>query len=285
MQSSLHPSALLEPFTPAMAARAGIGRSALERLLRQGRIIRVLRGVYLDAEVDPDRSLRARALALVVGRRHLVVDRTAAWVHGGERIEPAARTAVPLDLHGRRRHLGGELPLGPQDVVRLGPVRVTSPLRTALDVARRLAPDRALAALDGMLRSGSLEHRRLLAAAGSLLGQPGATQGRELIAMADARAVDGAESVLRLCWLNARMPTPVPGLVVNGHRLALALPTQRFAVSLEDVPAFVDWPAQEWRVLALDRGRVLAGDRGYLSEHLEREFHQHLLSAVHGLNV
>ncbi|MFL6107127.1 MAG: type IV toxin-antitoxin system AbiEi family antitoxin domain-containing protein [Marmoricola sp.] len=276
----MHPSALLEPFTPAMAARSGIGRSTLERLLRQGRIIRILRGVYLGAEVEPDRSLRARALSLVIGGRQLVVDRTAAWVHGGARIEAAAHVAVPLDLHGRRRHLGTDLPLGPEDVVRLGPVQVTAPLRTALDVARRLAPDRALAALDGMIRSGSLEHGRLLAAAGLLVGLPGARQGRELIAMADARAVDGAESVLRLCWSHARVPTPVPGLVVNGHRLALALPTQRFAVSLDAVPAFADWPAPDWRVLALDRRRVLAGDRGYLSEHLEREFHQHLLLTV-----
>lgn len=276
----MHAHSLLEPFTPAMAAQAGIGRSALERLLRQGQIVRVLRGVYLDAGVEPDCSLRARALALVLGGRHLVVDRTAAWVHGGDRIESAGSAGVPLDLHGRRRHLGHDLPIGDHEVVRLGPVRVTSPLRTALDVARRLAPDRALAALDGMLRTGSLEHCRLLAAAGSLNGLPGGTQGRELIAMADARAADGAESVLRMCWLHARIPTPVPGLVVNGRRLALALPVQRFAVSLDPVPAATHWPAPEWRVLALDRGRVLTGDRGYLAEHLEREFHQHLLATV-----
>lgn len=271
---------LSDPFTPAMAARAGIGRCRLEGLLRQGRIVRILRGVYLDAQVDPDRSLRARALALVLGGRHLVVDRTAAWVHGGERIDLGPGAAVPLDLHGRRRHLGPQPPLGPEDVVRLGPVRVTSPVRTALDVARRLAPDRALAALDGMLRSGALEHGRLLAAVGTTIGLPGAAQARELIAMADARALDGAESVLRMCWLNARMPTPVPGMVVNGARLTLALPVQRFAVSLDPVSVFGDWPAPEWRVLGLDRGRVLAGDRDYLSEHLEREFHQHLLSTL-----
>jgi hypothetical protein len=267
---------LAQPFTPQMAARAGLGRSALERLLRQGRVVRLLRGVYLDAEVVPDLPLRARALSLVLGGRHLVVDRTAAWVHGGNRID-AVEDGVPLDLHGRRRHVGCDVPLGPDDVVRLGQVRVTTPLRTALDVARRLAPDRALAALDGMIRSGALDHRRLLVAAGTLAGQPGAVQGREVIAMADARAVDGAESVLRLCWLQARMPTPVPGLVVNGHRLALALPTQRFAITLDRAPPFVDRPDRGWQVLALDRRRVLAGDRSYLSEHLEREFHQHLL--------
>jgi hypothetical protein len=263
-----------------MAARAGIGRSTLERWTRQGRIIRILRGVYLDATVHLDRSLRAQALALVVGGRQLVVDRTAAWVHGGERIENDGRGEVPLDLFGRRRHPGGELPLGPEDVVRLGRVRVTSPLRTALDVARLLAPDRALAALDGMIRAGSLHQGQLLGAAGCLVDQPGARQARELIAVADGRAADAAESVLRWCWLHARIPTPVPGLVVHGHRTALALPTQRFAVSLDPVPAQVDWPAPGWWVLALDPGRVLSGDRGYLAEHLEREFHQHLLRTV-----
>jgi len=270
---------LVEPFTPKMAARAGVGRSALERLLRQGRIVRVLRGVYLDSGVEPDLSLRARALALVLTGRQLVVDRTAAWVHGGDRIDALPGAGVPLDLHGRRRHLGAQPPFGPDDVVRLGRVRVTSPVRTGLDVARQLAPARALAALDGMLRSGSLEHSRLLAAAECLAGLPGGSQARELIAIADPRAACGAESVLRLCWLQARIPTPVPGLVVNGVRLALALPVQRFAVSLDPVPVFGNWPAPGWRVLALDRARVLAGAGGYLSEHLEREFHQHLLSA------
>ena len=268
---------LAEPFTPQMAARAGMGRSCLERLLRQGRIVRLLRGVYLDAGVAPDRSRRARAHARVLGGRQLVVDRTAAWVHGGERLDCGAPGAVPLDLHGRRHHLGPQLPLVPGDVVRLGAVRVTSPLRTALDVARQLAPDRALAALDGMIRSGALDQPRLLAAAGRLAGLPGAAQGRELIAMSDPRAADGVESVLRLCWLQARVPSPVPGLQVQGERLGLALPLHRFAVSLDRVPVFGDWPAPGWRVLALDRGRVLSGDRGYLSAHLEREFHQHLL--------
>lgn len=268
---------LAEPFTPQMAARAGLGRSALERLVRQGRVVRLLRGVYLDADVEPNGSVRARAVSLVLGGRHLVVDRTAAWLHGGDRIDPVPGATVPLDLYGRRRHVGPDLPLGPGDIVRLERVRVTSPLRTALDVARRLAPDRALAALDGMLRSGAVEHRGLLAAAGSLAGQPGEAQGREVIAMSDPRALEGAESVLRLCWLQARLPTPVPGLLVGGQRLALALPTQRFAVCLGPVPAPHDWPEPDWRVLALDRGRVLAGERGYLSEHLRREFHQYLL--------
>jgi hypothetical protein len=268
-----------------MAAKAGIGRSALERLLREGRIVRLLRGVYLGADVDPDRTLRARALSLVLGGRHLVVDRTAAWVHGGNRIETATDRGVPVDLHGRRRHLGSDHPLGPDDVVNIGTVRVTSPLRTALDVARRLAPDRALAALDGMIRSGALEHRRLIEATGSLVGLAGAAQGRELIAMADPRAVDGAESVLRLCWMHARVPTAVPGLVVNGARLALALPLHRFAISLDRVPAPTGWPAPDWRVLPLDRARVLSGDRGYLSEHLEREFHQHLLAGCQSASI
>jgi hypothetical protein len=267
-----------EPFTPAMAARAGIGRSTLERLVRQGRVVRLLRGVYLDADAVPDRSLRARALALVLGGRHLVVDRTAAWVHAGVRLTTRSDTAVPLDLHGRRRHLGPVVPLRTEDVVQVGDVRVTSPLRTALDVARRLAPDRALVALDSLVRSGALDQRKLLAAAGTLPGLPGATQGRELIAITDARAADAAESVLRLCWLSARMPTPTPGLVVGGHRLALALPMQRFAVHLDRLPAHADLAARGWRVLVLDSRRVLAGDRGYLAEHLEREFHQHLLA-------
>ena len=42
-----------EPFTPAMAARAGIGRTALDRLLREGRLCRLLRGLHVDARRRP----------------------------------------------------------------------------------------------------------------------------------------------------------------------------------------------------------------------------------------
>lgn len=271
-----------DPFTPATAAEAGLGRAVLEQLVRRGRIVRLVRGVYLDAEAPTPSLVRARALALVVGRRHVVIDRTAAWVHGAEPERGSPGAPVPIDVHTRRRRLDGPVQFEPGDLAVLGGVRCTTALRTALDVARHLAPERGLPLLDGMLGAGSLSHHELLAAMASVR-RPGGFQARELAAMADGRAEHPGESVLRLRWYDARLPTPTPALRVAGVRLALGLPTHRFGVVLsgQSGGAEVRRCARfGWRVLLLDRARVVASDPVYLIAHLEREFHQHLLSQV-----
>ncbi|MCW2785611.1 MAG: hypothetical protein JWP74_2128 [Marmoricola sp.] len=294
--SSLRPDgcfALDEPFTPAAAASAGIGRSALERLVRSGEVERLVRGVYVAAGTPLTTHARARALALVLGRRQVVVDRTAAWVHGAQalRLRPGGTGAtrgtlpgpIPLDVASRRRRIAEALPLGRGDLTVVGGVRCTSAVRTALDVGRFLAPERALPLLDGMLRAGSLTHLELVDASDRAETAYGSVQLREMVAMADARAAGTAESVLRLHWYDASLPTPVPGLVVTGSRLALGLGLHRFGVALSGQlgePDLAACAAVGWRVLVLDRCRVLRSDPLHVTAHLEREFHQHLLSQV-----
>jgi hypothetical protein len=104
---------LVEPFTPATAARAGLGRTALERMLRAGEIVRLVRGVYVASGAELTPASRARAVAIVVSRRHLVVDRTAAWLHGAPALRTRLGAPIPLDLDGRRRFPGGHVPFGP----------------------------------------------------------------------------------------------------------------------------------------------------------------------------
>jgi hypothetical protein len=174
------------------------------------------------------------------------------------------------------------------DVALVGPVRVTSPLRTALDLGRHLAPDRAITALDGLLGLGAFSHTALMAELARFGGQTGVAQLRELAAVADARAACPAESVLRLRWLAGRLPTPTPGLSLPGPgtsrvRLALGLETHRFGAALTgrlSDPDLAALSAQGWRVVVLDASRVLRGAPEFLVGHLEREFHRHLLEQV-----
>ena len=51
----------------------------------------------------------------------------------------------------------GERTLGPDDLMRVGGIWVTTPLRTALDLGRLLRRDQALAGLDAMLRLERLQ--------------------------------------------------------------------------------------------------------------------------------
>ncbi len=282
-----------EPFMPAEAARAGIGRAVLSRLHREGRVRRLLRGVYLDATVPVTTRVRARALALVVGER-IVVGATAAWLHGVELPGPAQPDLLPVEVHGgaagARRTDRRPVRYADRDLQVVEGVRCTTPLRTALDLGRGASPERALAALDGLLALGAFPHAALMGEVARFAGRPGTVQLRELAAVADARAEGAAESVLRLRWLGARLPTPSPGLAVplpgpsaRTVRLALGLAVHRFGVVIADRQGDADLAALAalgWRVVTLGGERVLRGDPAYLVGHLEREFHQHLLEQV-----
>lgn len=259
-----------EPFTPAVAARAGFGRSALERWVRDGSVVRLLRGVYLGARLDADPDTRIRAVGLVIGSRQTVMGRTAAWLRGCDAeallvgLDPARGVPLELRAPGDRVDASGiELIAG---------LRVATGRIAAADLARRLDPGAAVAALDGLLGAGVIGHRELLAVV------PG-----ELAARCDGRARGPAESVLRLHWLDARLPTPCPGVLLAGGRMALGLPVHRFGAVLAgraEAAVRDEWRSRGWRVLVLDAERLLRSDAALVRAHLEREFHQHLLSQV-----
>lgn len=273
------------PFTASMALSVGVGRSRLDLMLRQGAVRRVLRGVYVHTRLPDDATLRGGALALVLASDVVVVDRTAAWVHGIWPPGPAPRT---IDASGRGRahvHFGARRPLGRGDVCVVGGTTLTTPLRTACDLGRLLRPDRALCVLDTVLHQGRCGHTELVAELPRHARLNGHTQLRRLVATADGRAVEAAESVLRLRWLDAGLPTPVPRLELALDAgpvvLSLAAPIQRFAVALGETGMAhraLEW--QGWRLVGLARQRVLGSDAVLVEDHLRREYHQHLLGQV-----
>jgi hypothetical protein len=169
---------------------------------------------------------------------------------------------------------------------------VTSPLRTAVDLARGGSEPFAAVALDRLLRVGAVRHTALLAELARWSGRAGAVRLRELAVAADSRAVTAGESVLRLGWHRATLPTPTPGLLVRAGdrlvRLALGVADRQFAavlsgqldrreVSTADLSLLTDLG---WRVVLLREDRVLREDPRLWSAHLVREFHQQLLSQV-----
>jgi hypothetical protein len=257
------------PFTLAQAEAVGLTRTTLRRLVRTGAVRRVLRGVYLRAEVADSVEVRAAALGLVLPPEVVVVDRTAGWLHGLPLV-----AAAPYDVLGagrQGRHFARRRPLAGDDVECRGPLRVTTLTRTALDLGRLLAPDRGLAVLDAALRRGAAPEE-LAAAQPRQAALPGARRLRRLVGLADPRADGPAESVLRLRWIDAQLPTPETGLLVQGVRVALALADQRFAVRIGGA---VDVPG--WTVVPLSRSRVLDSDAELVQRHLLREYHRHLL--------
>jgi hypothetical protein len=243
--------------------------------------------VYAASTAPDTVELRAAAVALLLGREDIAVDRTAAWVHGCSLPTLAGLPPVEAVADGRtsRTSLGGRRHLAARDLVAIGRLRLTTPLRTALDLGRLLAPDLAIGAIDALLRSGTFSHRELLAELSRFTGLRGSVQLRALAAQVDARSAGMAESRLRLHWHGAQLPTPVPGLPVAAGprlvRLSLGVERRQFGAVLAHQVSAVDLVALEgagWRVVVLAEERVLHSDPTLWVRHLEREFHQHLLA-------
>ncbi len=209
------PLPLDEPFTRAQARVLGVSRHAFDALLRAGLVRPLLHEVYAVAQAPDDMLLRAKALALVVPEAAVVTDRTAAWLHGVD-ILPRSAVAVPPPLNvahteqsrtrrpgvdGRRRGLIAS------DITEVHGVRVTTGLRTALDLGRLLWRFDALAAIDGFLRCG-VPHEAMADQCGRFKGYRGVRQLRVLTPLGDARSESVAESALRLHWYDAGLPKP-----------------------------------------------------------------------------
>jgi hypothetical protein len=275
------------PFTPAMARTAGIERRQLERLVGEGHVRRLLRGAYAAATAPDSLALRAAAVGLLIGRRDVVVDRTAAWVHGVPALFADGLPRVEVLAPGRsqRVSLGGRRLLVARDVGSLGRVRLTTPLRTALDLGRLLPPGPALGAMDALISGGTFTHAALLGELARFSGHRGIAQLRSLAAQVDARSSGTAESTLRLHWNAANLPTAVPGMpVAAGHRLvrlSLGVERRQFGAVLAHQVSAADLVALQgagWWIVVLGEERVLHGDPTTWIRHLEREFHQHLLA-------
>lgn len=223
-----------------------MSRWFLRLLLDRALIRQVLRGTYVAVQALDTVDLRAAALRLVVPETAVVTDRTAAWLHG---VDILPRSAVheppPLCVFGstgsrlrRPQVASGIRTLPRDDVMVVRGVRVTTPLRTALDLGRLLWRFDALAALDGFLRRG-VPHDHLLLSVERFAGQRGVVQLRSLVPLADGRAESPGESALRLHWHDAGLPRPelqwwvCDDQGVGVFRLDIALPDIRFAAEYD----------------------------------------------------
>lgn len=279
-----------QPFTTAQARDAGISRSRLSTLLREGYLRRMLRGVYVAAQVEESMSLRLSSLSLVAPEGVVVTDWTATWVYTG-RLPFGGHHELPpvclFRLPGRGRlrtslSRSGERDLRPSDVQPLDGLVMTTPLRTAWDVGRLSRRDDAIGGLDALLRLGDFDREELVSGVERFRRQRGVVQLRQLAPLADARAESPGESVLRLRWLDLDMlPRPelqVPICSFDGrvlYRLDLGVEAIRFSAEYDGVEYHSspldrdhdrrrrDWIERElgWLVVPVGRTNVFGPSR------------------------
>lgn len=241
------PLPLHAPFTTRQAAAAGLSRKVLTRLVREGLIRRLLKGVYVAAQAPEDLLLRAQALNLVVPEGAVVVDWTAMWLHTGmlpfgHHLEVPPVSFFRLPGQGRLRNalcVSGERLLIPEDLAVVEGIVVTTALRTAWDLGRFSRRDDAIGGLDRLLATGRFTQEQLLEGVERFRRQRGVVQLRELAPLADPRSQSGPESVTRLRWTDLKsLPRPTPQVPIHDTPggtwwLDLGVPELRFAVEYD----------------------------------------------------
>ena len=167
----------------------------------EGLLRRLPGGIFVASHVPDTTALRAAAVLLaleapVAGRRlpagvvgpaapsrAVVGFRTAAWVHAGGPVTDdldlviapgSARPRRPgLRLHEHRLH--------PRDTEQLGGLRLTTPVRTAADLARGLPGEQALAALEALRTACGVRVIDVLEQLELLAGGRGVARARDLV--------------------------------------------------------------------------------------------------------
>lgn len=229
------------PFTTAQALAAGATYGALRSMVAAGLLVRPVRGVYHAASLQDSTSLRVEVLKLSTPPGAVVTDRSAAWVLGAERVlAPGAHLEVPqVSVYCRpgnrlRNKLvdSGQRLLSTADVVDVGGLLVTTPLRTACDVGRLLHRDQAIGVMDALGAVGGFSLGALVAEVGRFKGFRGVVQLRALAPLVDPRSGSPGEGTLRLRWHDVGLPWPecqvrVPGRFGGSYFIDIGLPALR----------------------------------------------------------
>jgi very-short-patch-repair endonuclease len=214
----------------------GFPPQTISRWIQAGKLHRMHRGVY--AVGHEALSWEGRLLAAVLANEPAVAShKTAAWIWGLLRTRPGTfHLAAPTRRHRKKLVVVHFARLEPEDVRTVDGIPVTSPARTALD----LAPDESRRDLGRLLKRADdndlLDRWRFEA----LLSRAGGHPGRAKLAAAlrvykpeTATLRSDLERRFRDLVLAAGLSPPQTNVVVEGYELDAYWEAEGFAVELD----------------------------------------------------
>lgn len=236
-----------QPLTYADLRLLGLSDWRIQRMLAEGELRRVTRGVYAPAHLEDCLDLRAACLALVVSDHQVVVDRTAAWLHGidalayGEHevLPPVETCAIRGKSRTKREDVRGmERDLLPRDLTSRGNLTVTTPLRTAMDLGCHLRRREATAALNQFAAEYDVSPAMIERELPRFRGRRGVVQLRTLTPRIQPRVESQRESWTLDALDEAGLPRPEPQywIEVDGelrYRLDFAYPKLRICIEYD----------------------------------------------------
>lgn len=263
---------MAEPFVGSEAVATG----AVPKSTLRSRYRRLFPDVYVNRESDLTPAILAKAGWLWSGRAGVVAGLSAAALHGAAWVD-ADR---PVDVLYRNRSappgvtVRGDR-IAADEIVLIEQMSVSSPVRTALDIACWYRLGQAMPALDALAsatRFDSLEAQALLE---RYSGRRGIRSARKALSLIDPGAQSPRETWLRLLLIDAGFPRPQTQIPVRDDSggiiayLDMGWPELRVAVEYDGEQHRTDRRQYTWDVRRLEllerQGwlvvRVVAGDR------------------------
>jgi hypothetical protein len=194
-----------EPFFGSKALAAG----TLTRHALRTRFVALHDDVYVDKDTEITPVVRAKAAWLRSRGHGILAGFSASALHGAKWID-ANRPATIIDSN-RRRTPGITVwadAIEDDEICFVDGIRVTTPLRTAVDFARRYPVDSAVVAIDALARATRLKQTDIDIALHRYRGRPGIKKARAAIELVDPGAESPPETRLRLLIIRAGYPPP-----------------------------------------------------------------------------
>jgi hypothetical protein len=218
-------------------------RLLTESELRSSAWRRLYRGVYADAALPDTFDLRVTGARLLVPPSAAFSGRTAAFLHGAtELVPPGAPVEVSVPCGVRFGPVAGlrirQVPLPDDDLTEVRGRRCTTPVRTAVDIARAEPLLESVPALDVLLARAIVGRGELDETALGLGATRGGRRAAKAAELASPLAESQPESRLRVLLALAGHAA-VPQHVVRDRdgrfvaRVDLAFPEHRIAVEYD----------------------------------------------------
>ncbi|KUH95814.1 hypothetical protein [Mycobacterium sp. IS-1556] len=172
------------------------------------------RGIYVPRRYDV--SLRERIVGVALAAPDAVIAGVAASsLHGAKWIDDDVPIEVVKAIRRQRGLIVRDETLDEGEVTTVAGIRVTTPARTAFDLARHLPRDKAVERLDALMSARPFAPEDVVLLAKRHRGARGLRRLRVALPLVDGGAESPRETWLRLLFIDAGLPRPTTQFVVH----------------------------------------------------------------------
>lgn len=230
-----------DPFIGSEAVAAG----RLSPYALRSRFVALHPDVYLPAGTDVTAITRAQAAWLWTRRQGVVAGQSAAALHGAKWVDDGRPAEMlwqnrrpPAGIHAWSDGFATD------EVEPIDGMRVTTPPRTALDLACRYPLGKAVAAVDALSRTTHLKIADIELLADRYRGRRGIRKARTVLELVDPGAESPQETWLRLLVIRNGFPRPQTQIPVYDEYGALVAVLD---MGWEDIKLALDYEGDHHR--------------------------------------